>query len=92
MILATRVQRGLRMPCLLDRYRIPPRAQRTSSILQLFGRGAVVPCRHGRAARDSQSAGIPSIRLMRIVPGRPELHYTWARWETLFVSTPPASR
>ena len=92
MILAIRMQRGLRMPFLLDRCRIQPQARRTSSIRQSFGRGGAVPCRHGRVARDSRSAGIPSTILMRLVPHRGELTYRWASWQTLFVSTPPASR
>jgi hypothetical protein len=92
MTLAIRMQRGSRMLFLLDRHRIQPQARRTSSIRQSFGKGGAVPCRHGHEVRGSRSAGIPSIRLMRVVPGRGELHYPWARWETLLVSTPPGSR
>ena len=91
MILAIRMQRGSPMPFLLDRHRIQPQARRTSSIRQSFGKGGAVPCRHGHEARGSRSAGTPSTTLMRIVPGR-ALHYRWASWQTLFVTTPPASR
>ena len=69
---------------------IQPRARRTSSIRQSFGKGGAVPCRHGHKARGSQSAGTPSTTLMRIVPG--ELHYRWAIWQTPMSTTPPASR
>ena len=81
MIVAIRMQRGLRMPFLLDRCRIQPQGRRTSSIRQSFGRDGAVPCRHGRVARDSRSAGIPSTILMRLVPHRGAP-----------LSTPPASR
>ena len=90
MILAMRMQRGLPMPFLMDRHQIQPRARRTSSIRQSFGKGGAVPCRHGHKARGSQSAGTPSTTLMRIAPG--ELHYRWAIWQTPMSTTPPASR
>jgi hypothetical protein len=90
MILAMRMQRGLPMPFLMDRHQIQPRARRTSSIRQSFGKGGAVPCRHGHKERGSRSAGTPSTTLMMIVPG--ELHCRWAMWQTLFVSTPRASR
>ena len=73
MILAMRMQRGLPMPFLVDRHRIQPRARRTSSIRQSFGKGGAVPCRHGHKARGSQSAGTPSTTLMRIATERAAL-------------------
>src|SRR4029077_1605026 len=51
MILAMRMQRGVPMPFLMDRHQIQPRAQRTSSIRQSFGKGGAGPCRHGHKAR-----------------------------------------
>jgi hypothetical protein len=69
------MQLKLRMPFFLDRCRILPRVRRTSSTLRSFGRGAAVPCRHGRVARDSQLAGVPSTRLTRVVTHWSGLYY-----------------
>src|SRR5688500_20011324 len=57
---AIRMQPGLRIPFLLDRGRILPRAQRTSSIQQSFGRGAAVHCRHGRVRSEEHTSELQS--------------------------------
>jgi len=83
-----KARRGLQMPFFLDRCRILPRVRRTSSILRSFGRDVVALYRHGRAARDSQSAGIPFTRQTRVLMRLSELYYPRAHWQIPFRAHP----
>src|SRR5262249_44347081 len=73
----------LRMPSLLDKCRTLLQVPRTFLILAGFGRGAAALYPHGRKAKDSRLATIPSTGPTRVSYWS-EPHYPPALWQLLF--------